>query len=160
MKTSEFFEGLSEKEVKDILLNYMEDLFVDQNKLILTPKKVIYLKNFVIHHSQNVNAMYFILLGTVKVYDNTPESLNFMKKTLLFNDKNVNNYASLSDSKILEEFDENQDLQCVDDNILKEFKEEILNDKDKNLLFKNVQDLEYGESFGCKYYNNNNNFSL
>lgn len=94
--------------------------------------------------------MYFILLGTVKVYDNTPESLNFMRKTLLFNDKNITNYASLSESKILEYFDENQDLQCVDDNILKEFKEEILNDKDKNLLFKNVKDLEYGESFGCK----------
>ena len=56
MKNIDFFKNLTEKEVfplfliyinseiiqvRDILLNYMEDLFVDPNKLILTPKNVL-----------------------------------------------------------------------------------------------------------------------
>lgn len=88
-------------------------------------------------------------MGTVKVYDNTPESLNLLKKTLILNEKKVSQSQILLASKPLGyQQDENQDLQCIDDFILNEFKDELLNDKDKNTLFKSIKDLEYGEYFG------------
>lgn len=94
--------------------------------------------------------MYFILLGSVKVCDNTPESLNFMKKTLEFNDKNmIFQDIRDPDKKLTRTFIENEDLDCIDDDILREFKDDLLNDKDKNPLFKNINELQYGESFGC-----------
>lgn len=95
-----------------------------------------------------VNALYFILLGTVKVYDNTPESMNFMKKTL-FEDKNSKDADYIMQLK----HEENQDLTCLDDTILKEYEGDILNEKDKNNLFKTVKELQYGENFGCKSFN-------
>ena len=94
-----------------------------------------------------MNALYFILLGTVKVYDNTPESMNFMKKTL-FEDKNSKDAEYLIQMKR----EESQDLTCLDDTILKEYEGDILNEKDKNNIFKTVKELQYGENFGyiCK----------
>ena len=83
----------------------------------------------------------------MKVYDNTPESLNFMKKTLYYNSKvprtSVQRKSYVSN--------EEEQLKCVDDTILKEFKDDFIIEKDKNSLFKNVKDLEYGENFGCNF---------
>lgn len=101
-----------------------------------------------------MNALYFILLGSVKVYDNTPESLNFMRKTLLIQDKHAkeNDEAqspvSISSRKSID----SEDLNCLDDRILWEFKNDILKEKDKGMLFKTVKELQYGENFGCKFY--------
>ena len=134
-------------------MNYMEDLFVDPNKLILVPKEVNVLNYYiVIFWNKKVNALYVILLGTVKVYDNTPESLNLLKKTLILNEKKLSqSRISLSNSRVeYQPDDNNRDLQCIDDLILNEFKSDLLNEKDKNSLFKSVKDLEYGEYFGCK----------
>ena len=71
--------------------------------------------------------------------------MNFMKKNL--QDKTITNFDEIVSPKSLE----NQKLTCLDDTILKEFRDDLLNDKDKSTLFKTVKELQYGENFGCKF---------
>ena len=86
----------------------------------------------------------------MKVYDNTPESRVLMKKTLNFKIEDPNSKPEFQNNRNVSE--ENQNLTCVDDTILREYTDDFFNEKDKNSLFKHVKELEYGESFGCNHY--------
>ena len=57
-----------------------------------------------------------------------------------------------NDNTFQPKFDENQELTCLDDTILKEYEGEFFHEKDKNNLFKTVKELQYGENFGCKSF--------
>ncbi len=85
-----------------------------------------------------MNAIYFILLGTVKIYDNTPESLNLLKKILTPS----NEVKSLG-----KEFSK-KTLRCIDDNVMKEIQDTIFTQDKENGLLKPISTLEYGDSFG------------
>lgn len=92
-----------------------------------------------------MNAIYFVLLGTVKVYDNTPESLNLLKKMLSHSFENKT-------AQKKEAHTEKKTFRCIDDNVMKEIQDTIINHDKNNGLLKAVSTLEYGDSFGCNFF--------
>lgn len=80
-------------------------------------------------------------MGTVKVYDNTSESLNLLKKMLSHPNENKMNQSK-------EVHNEKRTFRCIDDYIMKEIQDTIFNHDKDNGLLKAVSTLEYGDSFG------------
>ncbi len=88
-------------------------------------------------------------MGTVNVYDNTPESLNLIQKVLFDDEKSLKEKTG-TDSKMNLDIYNNidNDFECLDDTILNDMKENLLYDKDKNIILKDIKTLCYGDYFG------------
>ena len=85
----------------------------------------------------------------MNVYDNTPESLNLIHKVLL-EDEKATKEKSNTDSKLNLDLYETHDneFECLDDTILNDMKDNLLYDKDKNIILKDIKSLCYGDYFG------------
>jgi len=121
----DIFQGFTERELQRIGDEYLEELFVDPDNVILAPKN-------------RTNAIYIILGGNINCYADDDETRIYLKHLKRSNDK---------DNWTVVDIDEDEDIDCLDDDILQLEKDKLSMEDDKNRLDL-IKTYTYGEYFG------------
>lgn len=138
----DIFEGFTDKELRIIADKYVEEIFINPDRLVLRPKEVMLFICCSPNQKKKTNSIYVILLGSITCYPDKMETRNYLAGMANTNRKNNN-----TPGPEVEEVENNQD--CVDDNILEMEKDQLtINDQKKKL--KVLRTFSYGEYFGSK----------
>lgn len=131
-------------------MNHMNEIFLDPHELLLKPKmvlKIIYYLYFIKKKLKikRTNALYFLLLGKMEIYNNTKESKNLLKDLIL------NKSKKLLDSVELPS-EQTNFIHCLDDD-LKDFPH--LFQQDCRLVLNKLGSLNVGDMIGGISFENN-----
>lgn len=139
LKSLDIFKGFSDFELQRIGDEYLEELFVDPDKVVLTPKN-------------RTNAFYIVFDGKVNCYPDNEETKNYLSHLKRSTERG--NWTVV-------EAEEDSDIDCLDDDILKLEKDRLSMEDDKKKLDL-IETYTYGEYFGtldfdtneikCKHY--------
>jgi len=125
LKNLDIFQGFTDKELQRIGDEYLEEVFVDPDKVILAPKS-------------RINSIYVVVAGKINCYADNEETREYLSHLKRSNDR---------DNFTVVDIDEEEDVGCLDDDVLKMEKDKLSMEDDKNKL-----DLDkvytYGEYFG------------
>ena len=112
-------------------MNYMNEIFLDSQKLLLRPKK-------------RTNALYFLLLGKMQIYTDSEESRSLLKELVHRGKKSSFGKNSVQESEGF--------LHCLDDE-LEDFPH--LFQDDCRLVLNNIGSLLVGDMIGGISFENN-----
>jgi len=125
LKKLEIFEGFTDKELQRIGDEYLEEVFVDPDKVILAPKS-------------RINSIYVVVAGKINCYANDEETREYLSHLKRSNDR---------DNFTVVDIDEEEDVGCLDDDVLKLEKDKLSMEDDKKKL-NLIKVYTYGEYFG------------
>jgi len=128
----DFFENFTEPELQKIGDEYLEELYVNPNKVILAPRK-------------RSNALYIVLGGKVSCYENNEAMRVYVQDLKRMKNNNEDWTLIGGDTK---------EIDCLDNQILIFEKDKISLEKQRDKL-RHVKDFFSGESFGSLDFDGN-----
>jgi len=132
LKNLDLFHGFTDTELQRIGDEYVEEIFVDPDRVVLAPKN-------------RTNAIYVMLAGKVNCYADDEETRDYLSHLKRANDK---------DNWTVVDIDEDEDIDCLDDDILKLEKDKLSMEDDKRRLDL-IRTYTYGEYFGILDFDQN-----
>lgn len=139
LKVCELFRDLSQTHMEELIRDYLEELFVDPHRLVLSPKEA-------------TNAFYFVLLGSIKVFIDDENTREYLGKVLQHSRNTENQKANYEDYLNLQGAEK---LECIDDTIEQLKDSDVIFDKNGNLILDDLKTIYSGEYFGCLDFGEN-----